>query len=56
MSNKENNPITNPDLKRAMEAMHKASPYLLEQGFTLITVSELLDLVDWNDPSMIYEP
>ena len=39
-----------------MEAMHKAIPYLLEQGFTLITVSELLDILDWNDPSMIYEP
>ena len=39
-----------------MEAMHKAIPYLLEQGFTLVTVSELLELLDWNDPSMIYEP
>lgn len=39
-----------------MEAMHKAIPYLLEQGFTLVTVSELLDLLDWNDPSLIYEP
>ena len=39
-----------------MEAMHKAIPYLLEQGFTLVTVSELLDILDWNDPSMIYEP
>ena len=39
-----------------MEAMHKAIPYLLEQGFTLVTVSELLELVDWDDESMIYEP
>lgn len=39
-----------------MEAMHKAIPYLLEQGFTLVTVSELLELVEWDDPSMIYEP
>ena len=39
-----------------MEAMHKAIPYLLEQGFTLVTVSELLDILDWNDPSMIYKP
>ncbi len=39
-----------------MEAMHKAIPYLLEQGFTLVTVSELLELVGWDDPSMIYEP
>ena len=39
-----------------MEAMHKAIPYLLEQGFTLVTVSELLELVGWDDPSLIYEP
>ncbi len=39
-----------------MEAMHKAIPYLLEQGFTLVTVSELLDLIGWEDESMIYEP
>lgn len=39
-----------------IEAMYKAIPYLLEQGYTLITVSELLDLLDWNDPSLIYEP
>lgn len=39
-----------------MEAMHKAIPYLLEQGFTLVTVSELLELVGWEDESLIYEP
>lgn len=39
-----------------MEAMHKAIPYLLEQGFTLVTVSELIELTGWNDPSLIYEP
>ena len=39
-----------------MEAMHKAIPYLLEQGFTLVTVSELLEILEWDDPSLIYEP
>jgi len=38
------------------EAMHKAIPYLLEQGFTLVTVSELLEIIGWDDPSLIYEP
>ncbi len=38
------------------EAMHKAIPYLLEQGFTLVTVSELLDIVEWDDSSLIYKP
>lgn len=39
-----------------MEAMHKAIPYLLEQGFTLVTVSELMELTGWDDESMIFEP
>ena len=39
-----------------IEAMYKVLPYLLEQGWTLITVSELLDILDWNDPSLIYKP
>jgi len=38
------------------EGLKKAVPYLLEQGFTLVTVSELLDLIGWEDESMIYEP
>ena len=39
-----------------IEAMYKALPYLLEQGYTMITVSELLEMLDWNDPSLIYRP
>lgn len=39
-----------------IEAMYKAFPYLLEQGFTPITVSELLEIIEWDDPSLIYEP
>ncbi len=39
-----------------MEATKKAVPYLLEQGFTLVTMTELLELVGWDDPSLIYAP
>jgi len=39
-----------------IKAMYKAIPYLLEQGFTPITVSELLEQLEWNDPSLIYRP
>lgn len=39
-----------------MEAMKKAIPWLLENGFTLVTVSELLDLVGGVDETMIYAP
>ncbi len=39
-----------------MEAIKKAVPYLLEQGFTLITVSELLELVGGVDETLIYNP
>jgi len=38
------------------EGIKKAVPYLLEQGFTLVTMTELLELVGWDDPSLIYEP
>ena len=38
------------------EAIKKAVPYLLEQGFTLVTMTELLELTGWNDPSLIYAP
>ena len=39
-----------------MEAMKKAIPWLLENGFTLVTVSELLELVGGVDETMIYAP
>lgn len=39
-----------------MEALKKAVPYLLEQGFTLVTMTELIELTGWDDPSLIYEP
>ncbi len=38
------------------EGIKKAVPYLLEQGFTFVTVSELLELVGGVDETMIYEP
>ena len=38
------------------EGIKKAVPYLLEQGFTLVTMTELLELTGWDDPSLIYEP
>ena len=42
--------------RTTIEAMYKALPYLLEQGWTLITVSELLEIIGWDDPSLIYKP
>ncbi len=38
------------------DGTRKAVPYLLEQGFTLVTVSELLELVGGVDETMIYNP